>query len=86
MNQHFCTEKGFKLQSTTRLLVTPSLNVYLLLLSFHLLMQSGDIESNPGPTGEWWTCMLNVIRLQQKRPVVIQADVQGCVEAALVEM
>ena len=44
-------EKCSRIQSTTSLLVTPSLNVYLLLLSFHLLIQSGDIESNPGPTG-----------------------------------
>ena len=41
-----------KVQSTISVLVTPSLNVYLLLLAFRLLMQSGDIESNPGPTGK----------------------------------
>ena len=56
LEQHPTANKVFKIeqfQSTNRLLVTPSLNVYLLLLAFHLLMQSGDIESNPGPTGEF---------------------------------
>ena len=51
--------KHSKIQGTTRLLMTPSLNACLLLLAFHLLMQSGDIESNPGPSGECTSFVAN---------------------------
>ena len=37
-----------RLQFAT-ILMTQSLNLYLLLVAYHLLMQSGDVESNPGP-------------------------------------
>ncbi len=37
-------------QSTNRLMLAPTLSLCILLLIFHLLLQSGDIEANPGPT------------------------------------
>ena len=40
-----------RVKRITEQLTTPTLKVYLLLLIYHLLMLSGDIESNPGPTG-----------------------------------
>ena len=38
------------LQSTNRLMLPPTLSLCILLLIFRLLLQSGDVEANPGPT------------------------------------
>ncbi len=37
-------------QSTNRLKLPPTLSLCILLLIFRLLLQSGDVEANPGPT------------------------------------
>ena len=37
-------------QSTNRLMLPPTLSLCILLLIFRLLLQSGDVEANPGPT------------------------------------
>ena len=38
------------------MLLTPVLNVCLLVMLRLLLLQSGDVESNPGPFGEKCEC------------------------------
>ena len=40
------------------MLLTPVLNVCLLVMLHLLLLQSGDVESNPGPFGEKCECKL----------------------------
>ncbi len=44
------TKFQVRVQSTNRLMLLPTLNLCILLLIFRLLLQSGDIEANPGPT------------------------------------
>ncbi len=44
------TKFQVRVQSTNRLMLLPSLSLCILLLIFRLLLQSGDIEANPGPT------------------------------------
>ncbi len=39
-----------RVQSTNRLMLPPTLSLCILLLIFRLLLQSGDVEANPGPT------------------------------------
>ncbi len=39
-----------RVQSTNRLMLPPTLSLCILLLTFRLLLQSGDVEANPGPT------------------------------------
>ncbi len=39
-----------RVQSTNRLMLSPTLSLCILLLIFRLLLQSGDVEANPGPT------------------------------------
>ncbi len=41
------TQFQVRVQSTNR---PPTLSLYILLLIFRLLLQSGDVEGNPGPT------------------------------------
>ncbi len=48
-----------RVQSTNRLMLPPTLSLCILLLIFRLLLQSGDVEANPGPTlGK--QCLFNV--------------------------
>ena len=44
------TKFQVRVQSTNRLMLPPTLSLCILLLIFRLLLQSGDIEANPGPT------------------------------------
>ncbi|XP_064401366.1 uncharacterized protein LOC135347339 isoform X3 [Halichondria panicea] len=44
------TKFQVRVQSTNRLMLPPTLSLCILLLIFHLLLQSGDVEANPGPT------------------------------------
>ncbi len=54
------TKLQVRIQSTNRLMVPPTLSLCILLLIFRLLLQSGDIEANPGPTlGK--RCLLKII-------------------------
>ena len=43
------------------MLLTPALNVCLLVMLHLLLLQSGDVESNPGPFGEKSECKLATV-------------------------
>ena len=42
-----------EVECVRRVLLTPALNVCLLVMLHLLLLQSGDVESNPGPFGEF---------------------------------
>ncbi|XP_064401384.1 uncharacterized protein LOC135347354 isoform X2 [Halichondria panicea] len=44
------TNFQMRVQSNNRLMLPPTLSLCILLLIFRLLLQSGDIEANPGPT------------------------------------
>ncbi|XP_064401374.1 uncharacterized protein LOC135347346 isoform X2 [Halichondria panicea] len=44
------TKFQMRVQSTNRLMLPPTLSLCILLLIFRLLLQSGDVEANPGPT------------------------------------
>ena len=44
------TKFQVRVQSTNRLMLPPTLSLCILLLIFRLLLQSGDVEANPGPT------------------------------------
>ncbi len=52
------TKFQVRVQSTNRLMLPPTLSLCILLLIFRLLLQSGDIEVNPGPTLGKWCCLL----------------------------
>ncbi|XP_064401302.1 uncharacterized protein LOC135347305 isoform X2 [Halichondria panicea] len=44
------TKFQVRVQSTNGLMLPPTLSLCILLLIFRLLLQSGDVEANPGPT------------------------------------
>ncbi len=44
------TKFQVRVQSTNRLMLPPTLSLCILLLIVLLLLQSGDVEANPGPT------------------------------------
>ena len=48
--QEKLTKFQVRVQSTNRLMLPPTLSLCILLLIFRLLLQSGDVEANPGPT------------------------------------
>ncbi len=43
------TKFQVRVQSTNRVMLPPTLSLCILLLIFRLLLQSGDVEANPGP-------------------------------------
>ncbi len=48
--QEKLTKFQVRIQSTDRMMLPPTLSLCILLLIFRLLLQSGDVEANPGPT------------------------------------